>query len=69
MTLFYILAKKYKRAIICLDLSVYFYIKQIFLRANGFNDAKMSLINGKIYNFLAFVNLEQIKNWKSMKST
>ena len=42
---------------------------QIFITANGLNNVKMLLINGKIYNTLAVINLEEIKNWKNMKST
>ena len=39
----------------------------IFLMCNGLNDAKESLINGKLYKTLGVVNTAEIKDWNKLK--
>ena len=39
----------------------------IFLMCNGLNDAKESLINGKLYKTLGLVNTTEIKDWNKLK--
>ena len=39
----------------------------IFLIWNGFNDARTSLINGKIYKSIGVVNVNEITNWTELK--
>ena len=39
----------------------------IFISFNGLNDAKESLINGKLYKAISIINLDQIHNWKIIK--
>ena len=38
-----------------------------FLMCNGLNDAKESLINGKLYKTLGVVNTTEIKDWNKLK--
>ena len=40
----------------------------IFLMCNGLNDAKESLINGKLYKTLGVVKTAEIKDWNKLKS-
>ena len=42
-------------------------INVIFLMCNGLNDAKESLINGKLYKTLRVVNTAEIKDWNKLK--
>ena len=37
---------------------------QIFITTTGLLDAKYSLINGKIYQAIEVINLNEIDNWK-----
>ena len=39
----------------------------IFLLCNGLNDAKDSLINGKLYKTLSVVNIAEIESWSKLK--
>ena len=41
--------------------------KQIFVTCRALNDAKIALINGKIYNILGLINLNEINNWEYIK--
>ena len=41
--------------------------QNIFITCQNLNSAKKALINGKIYSLLGIVNLQEIKNWKSIK--
>ena len=38
-----------------------------FISCNGLNDANESLINGKLYKTIGFINSDQIHNWKIIK--
>ena len=37
--------------------------------ADGSNDAKEALINGKIYHVIGVINISQIKGWQNIKNT
>ena len=39
----------------------------IFVSCNGLNDAKETLINGKIVKALGVVSINQIKSWDKLK--
>ena len=39
----------------------------IFLISNGLNDARISLINGKIYKSIGVVNVNETTNWTELK--
>ena len=39
----------------------------IFLICNGFNDARDSLINRKLYKSIGVVNINEIKDWTKLK--
>ena len=39
----------------------------IFVSCNGLNEAKESLINGKLFKTLGVVNIAQIKHWNIIK--
>ena len=41
--------------------------KKIFVKCRELNDAKKSLINGKIYSLLGIINLEKINSWENIK--
>ena len=41
--------------------------QNIFITCKNLNSAKKALINGKIYNILAIINLSEIKSWKTIK--
>ena len=41
--------------------------KQIFVTFRELNNAKVVLINGKIYNILGIINLDKISNWEYIK--
>ena len=41
--------------------------KQIVVTCRVLNDAKIALINGKIYNILGIINLNKINNWEYIK--
>ena len=41
--------------------------EQIFVTCRALNDAKIALINGKIYNIFGLINLNKINNWKYVK--
>ena len=41
--------------------------KQIFVTCRELNNAKVALINGKIYNILGIINLDKISNWEYIK--
>ena len=41
--------------------------KQIFVTFRELNNAKVVLINGKIYNILGIINLAKISNWEYIK--
>ena len=38
-----------------------------FISCNGLNDAKESLINGKLYKVIGIINFDKINNWKIIK--
>ena len=38
----------------------------IFVGCNGLNDAKVTLINGKVNKALGVININQITNWKKI---
>ena len=39
----------------------------VFISCTGLNNAKEALINSKIYKIIGIINLDQIKNWKTIK--
>ena len=39
----------------------------IFLICNGLNDARDSLINGKLYKGLGIINIDEIRDWTKIK--
>ena len=39
----------------------------IFLICNGLNDARDSLINGKLYKSLGVINMNEIRDWTKIK--
>ena len=39
----------------------------IFLICNGLNDARDSLINGKLYKSIGVINIDEIKEWTKLK--
>ena len=39
----------------------------IFLICNGLNDARDSLINGKLYKSIGVINISEIKDWTKLK--
>ena len=39
----------------------------IFLICNGLNDARDSLINGKLYKSIGVINIYEIKDWTKLK--
>ena len=39
----------------------------IFLICNGLNDARDSLINGKLYKSLGVININEIRDWTKIK--
>ena len=39
----------------------------IFLICNGYNDARDSLINGKLYKSIGATNISEIKDWTKLK--
>ena len=39
----------------------------IFLICNGLNDARDSLINGKLYKSLGVINISEIRDWTKIK--
>ena len=39
----------------------------IFVSCNGLNEAKDSLINGKLFKTLHFINIAKIKHWEKLK--
>ena len=41
--------------------------KQIFVTCRTLNEAKIVLINGKIYNILGIINLNKINDWEYIK--
>ena len=41
--------------------------EKIFVTVGGLMDAKYSLINGKLYQTIALINLNEIKNWNEIK--
>ena len=41
--------------------------KQIFVTCRELNNAKVALINGKIYSLLAIINLDKISNWEYIR--
>ena len=41
--------------------------KQIFVTCRELNNAKVALINGKIYSILGIINLDKISNWEYIK--
>ena len=41
--------------------------KQILVTCRALNDAKIALINGKIYNILGIINLNKTNNWEFIK--
>ena len=41
--------------------------KQIFVTCRTLNEAKILLINGKIYNILGIINLNKINDWEYIK--
>ena len=63
--------KRYKYRFIITNLLLSLSIEQdtnvIFLMCNGLNDAKESLINGKLYKTLGVVNTVEIKDWNKLK--
>ena len=63
--------KRYKYRLIIINLLLSLSIEQdvnvIFLMCNGLNDAKESLINGKLYKTLGVVNTAKIKDWNKLK--
>ena len=63
--------KRYKYRFIITNLLLSSSIEQdtnvIFLMCNGLNDAKESLINGKLYKTLGVVNTAEIKDWNKLK--
>ena len=63
--------KRYKYRFIITNLLLSLSIEQdtnvIFLMCNGLNDAKESLINGKLYKTLGVVNTAEIKDWNKLK--
>ena len=42
---------------------------KLFLAMNGLAAAKTALINGKVHQVIAVVNLDEVKNWKDMKKS
>ena len=55
----------YNKSIIAFDNRARY--KCYFLMRNGLNDAKESLINGKLYKTLRVVNTAEIKDWNKLK--
>ena len=41
-------------------------INVIFVGCNGLNDAKVTLINGKVHKALGVININQITNWEKI---
>ena len=41
--------------------------KQIFVICRALSNAKIALINAKIYNILGMINLNKINNWEYIK--
>ena len=41
--------------------------EKIFVTTNGLIDAKYGLINGKLYQTIGIINLNEIKNWNEIK--
>ena len=41
--------------------------KKIFVTVGGLMDAKYSLINGKLYQTISVINLNEIRNWSKIK--
>ena len=41
--------------------------KQIFVTCRELINAKVALINGKIYSILGIINLDKISNWEYIK--
>ena len=42
--------------------------QNIIITCHNLNSAKKALINGKKYNILGFINLNEIKNWQTIKT-
>ena len=40
---------------------------QIFVTCRELNNAKVALVNGKIYSILGIINLNKISNWEYIK--
>ena len=41
--------------------------KQIFVTCKELNNAKVALVNGKIYSILGIINLNKISSWEYIK--
>ena len=41
--------------------------KQVFVTCREINNAKVALINGKIYSILGIINIDKISNWEYIK--
>ena len=41
--------------------------KKIFVTVGGLMDAKYGLTNGKLYQTIGVINLNEIKNWNELK--
>ena len=65
-------SKKYKYRLIPRGLLFYSRIindtQVIHVTCDGLSDAKLSVLNGKIYKTLGQINLYEIENWEKLKS-